>query len=752
MLLLSKALLADALASGSGLTVGNDLARDLPDISLFSGDGYISGSFYVICQSDQDPSGVTCDLNSPYSDFAAIGGTSSAAPTFAGMMALVNQNMAVNHPTLSARQGNANYVLYNLASSQAAAATQGDYSCNSSTSSNPACTFNDITKGNNSVPCVGGSVGCSSVTSAFGIEEASDLNTGAPTNLPAWNTATGLDLSTGLGSVNAFNLVNNWPTAVGAFKPTTTTLCLSTTATSLASCPGPITITHGQTVYVNTTVSQTVNGNTTPIPVSETNTLTEDVSLVGSGGNSVPVDRFTSNNYSISNVDIYPLTNGTTVGQGFCIINGASVGTTFCTQSLVGGSYSVIAHYAGDGTYGASDSTIPIPVTVNPEGSTATVTAMSFDSNGNSISSPVPYGDFTYVRVDVTGATSGQENATGTVNLTDNGVAIVNPTGGTTLNFSLNTEGYLEDQTAFLAVGAHSFKATYGGDASYNASPASAAVALTVVPAATVTTVRPSPSVVTSTQNVTLTAFVDTQSFGKAPTGTVNFYNNGTQIGSVSGAQLVPMLDTNGFVAAQAVLTMTLSSSGSITTTYSGDTNYIQSTSPGVSITVDTVGINLSPAPNTAAITISSPGQTSTLQLITVTGANGFAGTVTLSAAVTATFANAVDLPTCTFGAPDTNFTAPNTITLSGVNTTGTATMTCSSTRCFAPCIRAIKTALRPLLAAWWEWRSLWSVYSSSLPFRSNGGGDWFRLRSCWLWLRRRESVAEGEAAAEEVA
>ena len=98
-------------ASGSGLTAANDLTRDLPDISLFAADGYISNSFYIICEADLTRRRA-CNLSTPYFDFVGVGGTSSAAPTFAGMMALVNQNMAVNHSVLSARQGNANYVLY----------------------------------------------------------------------------------------------------------------------------------------------------------------------------------------------------------------------------------------------------------------------------------------------------------------------------------------------------------------------------------------------------------------------------------------------------------------------------------------------------------------------------------------------------------------------------------------------------------------------------------------------------------------
>src|SRR6185437_14613487 len=93
--------------------------------------------------------------------------------------------------------------------------------------------------------------------------------------------------------------------------------------------PGPLTITHGDTVFVNIAVNGTQSG--TPIPVSAlssvvtgTTTKAEDVSLIGTfpSGNpscTVPgcsntggIDRFTSNNYLVVNVDTYSLLNGAT--------------------------------------------------------------------------------------------------------------------------------------------------------------------------------------------------------------------------------------------------------------------------------------------------------------------------------------------------------------------------------------------------------------------------------------------------------
>src|SRR6266404_4258944 len=143
-----------------------DTARDLPDVSLFSSDGQ-NKSFYIVCGSDQDIAGDTgCNLtnfstNSPFHDFQAVGGTSAAAPTFAAIMALVNQKTGQ-------RQGNANITLYSLAKSESFA------SCNStaglSGGSASTCVFNDVTKGNISVPCTGASTNCSKTTTAgFGV-------------------------------------------------------------------------------------------------------------------------------------------------------------------------------------------------------------------------------------------------------------------------------------------------------------------------------------------------------------------------------------------------------------------------------------------------------------------------------------------------------------------------------------------------------------------------------------------------------
>ncbi|MGH9690695.1 MAG: S53 family peptidase, partial [Candidatus Acidiferrales bacterium] len=120
----------------TGPGVPNDGKRDIPDVSLFSGDGTIQ-NFYIICQADANPDNTnnTCNLNSPFMEFEGAGGTSVATQAFAGVMALVDQEQG--------RQGNPNPELYALAAAQTAS------SCNATGSTPPAstCVFNDVTTG-----------------------------------------------------------------------------------------------------------------------------------------------------------------------------------------------------------------------------------------------------------------------------------------------------------------------------------------------------------------------------------------------------------------------------------------------------------------------------------------------------------------------------------------------------------------------------------------------------------------------------
>ncbi|HEV2419800.1 MAG TPA: S53 family peptidase [Terriglobia bacterium] len=154
-----------AWQTGSG--VPNDNMRDVPDIALDASPGHDG---YLICSQGSCVSG----YRDSSQNLNVVGGTSAGAPTFAGILALVNQQT-------NSAQGNINYVLYSMAASDPAA-------------------FHDITQGNNTVPCTAGTTGCPS-SGSFG-----------------FNAGPGYDLVTGLGSIDAGTLVADWASVASAAK------------------------------------------------------------------------------------------------------------------------------------------------------------------------------------------------------------------------------------------------------------------------------------------------------------------------------------------------------------------------------------------------------------------------------------------------------------------------------------------------------------------------------------------------------
>ena len=660
--------------------------RNVPDVALFAAAGSGSNSFYPICESDLNVNNAPC---SAINDFQGVGGTSSSSPAFAGIMAMVNQYMlSLGKP---AKQGNANYELYTLAGNQVTTAPAGG--CTSTSNPNVAnstgCTFYDITIDSNSVACLEG-YGCSiqNLNSAtLGVlEQVNVLNNVfvSPATL-AWQAGTGYDMATGLGSVNAYNLVHNWPAVVGAFTPSATTikLCTVTPATCVSgggnTSASPLTFTHGATVDATVTAAPNPGSGT---PTGNASLIGTPNTLANNGGSSsAGVDYFTVSELTddVTNFDVYTLSGGTITGP---------------TTTMIGGSYAVTAHYAGDGTFGASDST-PVYIKVNPESSTTKITdGFNEPTNGDTVTSP-SYGDVDTIRVDVVGA-SGQENGSGNVTITDNGTAFGCP--GTC---ELNTEGNLEIQAGVnviptLTTGSHSFQAAFQGNASYSASSTSAAVAITVAQAATATSVVASPTTLATGQSTSLTATVATDSIGVAPTGTVTFFANGAAIsGTVSytrtnGTLLGTALTGGNLAGVTATLSYTPSASTTITAQYvaGGDPNYLSSAvSSGVALTESSTFSVTSPNSTEAtAVPITSQGM-SGASTLSVTLAQGTAS-VMLSYALALSPAGAIDLPSCAF--------SPNPVTSSR-----SVAFTCGTTAASVPPAPTDRPNLRGAPLGW---------------------------------------------------
>jgi len=608
----------------SGTITPNDNHRDLPDVSLFASDGPTSSSFYLSCQADAisagSPPSCVPDAQGHFS-FFAVGGTSASSPAFAGIMALIDQQQ-------KGRQGNPNLVLYTIAKGETFS------SCNSSLFTNPAtpppssCAFLDITKGNDSVPCSGVSLNCSSTTSGTnGV-----LINPSSTTTPAWTTSPGYDTATGLGSVNVTNLAAAWTTAVGAFKATTTGLTINGSA-------NPGTIPHGTQI----TAAVTVAANPGP------GTPTGDVALLAP----TPVNGSVSDG---------TLANGT-----------VSIQTTF----LPGGTYNVTAHYAGDGTFAPSDSA-GIPVTVTPENSSLLAEMITFDALGNvtnTNATSFPYGSGPTLRGDILNHTGTASNcqplvtngvttgcafdATGSVTITDNGSSLP----GSPL--MINSVGHLEDKTIQLTGGSHALVLNYPGDISYNASPA-LTLNLTVNPAATTASVSASPNPVPVNQQVTLSATIGSQSNStQGPTGTVTFKDGSTNIGT---ANVTPAgATTTAGASGTAVLTTTFATTAahSLTAVYSGDPNYGTSTSSAFSLAVGqttTTAVTGSPTsiPSGGSVTLTAKvvgtgtgaSPTGTVQFMNGTTALGTAQTCTAVSGATSPTCTATLMTTLAFLAP----------------------------------------------------------------------------------------------------
>ena len=416
--------------------------------------------------------------------------------------------MAMINQKTNSRQGNANYTLYRLFAQQPATG------CNSSTPPLSTCVFNDVTSGTIAMPCLTGSTpDCQTSVKShqFGI-------------LSGYPTTTGYDLAVGLGTVNAANLVNAWTTTVAGSKGSTTTLSMT---------PTPLTITHGATANLNVTVAPAPSGTGTP---------TGEVALIASTG---------------FGVASFLLTNGTVAST---------------TGALPGGSYTVTAHYPGDATFSASDSTPPISVVVSPEPSTTTVKALTADANGNPIPfTSGPYGGFVYMRVDVQGQ-SGNGIATGTVTIKDNGTPI---TGSP---YTLNSQGNTATPSGIftLGTGAHAIGANYSGDASFNASSATS-VNITVTPAPTFFQAVFAGSIGILNSPYPLSTVFNADSCGVPPSGTVTFFTGTTPV-ATSPIQVEE--DGCSITATvNATTTKLVLGVNSITAKYNGDVNYAVSTS-----------------------------------------------------------------------------------------------------------------------------------------------------------------------------
>ncbi|HEY2001175.1 MAG TPA: protease pro-enzyme activation domain-containing protein [Acidobacteriaceae bacterium] len=560
-------------------------ARELPDVSLFAADG-VHDSAWVLCASGigaDSASDVDCLPSSPGAafNFQIVGGTSAASPAFAGMLSLVVQQLESGGAT-NVRLGQADYTIYALATQFPAS-------------------FHDVTTGNNSVVCASGSLNCG--TNGF---------------LTGYNAASGYDPATGLGSVDATQLVQNWSKI--AFKA-------STTALQLNGATAPISIQHGTPV----TVAASVTGSG--------GTPTGNLALVTTS--TAPGSAASAVQFTQPSPSVFALTNGTVTGTDAYLPGSGST------------PYTVTANYGGDGAFSPSKSN-GITVTVSPEPSTLQLGVLDFLPNGqgndaSTATAPsLPYG--TWISVSAQPLSTAQVNtnpqpayfsqATGSVTFTSTS-SLLNKT------VPINSNGLAEipgQTTLAYPPGSYTVSASYPGDPSFGASSA---------PSQSFKIVQSTTTVKASNGSAAGTVLVEVDPvFSGAllinsgvhlPTGTVTLTNSA---GASVGSGALAVVNTANGQAAQATITV---SGTAATVNYPGDTNYTASSAAfsggGGAL------FSLSATPTT--IPVPSGGSATTT--ISVTPAAGFTGTVSVACAVTGSGSPA---PTCSLAQPSVAITS----------------------------------------------------------------------------------------------
>ncbi len=566
----------------------NDNVRDLPDISLTAAvhDGY------QVCINH------SCVLNALNEfDVNGFGGTSAAAPSFAGIMAVVNQATGAKFG-----EGQANYVLYPLFKAQGS--TPACVSGTVPVTGTNQCVFYDVVNGTNAVPCAGGSPNCSAIQQ------------GTVGVLSGYSAGPGYDLATGLGSLNVTNLVNNWtsvkfngsqtgitvspasfvhgspvntsitvaPLAGSGPAPTGLVSLLTTSSTTtnrgIAEFPltgGAASETFsglpggtyqvfaqysGDATYGGSQSAPSGNLTVTPEPSNTGVTLT----TADANGNIVPVTGpFPYSSPLFINVSVAGQSGqGTATGLVTVAFNGKAVGlpnalNTFGAvqvEDAAGpGSYVISAGYAGDASFNPSQSaSVPLTLVKGPA-----QIRLAVHSGPPTVSAGGTIGLDAIILPPVDGVLQ-----TGSITLMNGAAPIGQSMPVQTLtNVAGNPESAVQIQltSAQLNNGVNSLTAVYSGDGNYNgstsavltvtdaggsAAPASLAVTATP-PAAT-----PAGTPATSTVNI-------------APaggfTGAVNLsctVTNPSGITPAAGDQPACSLPANVTVAANTTATATL--------------------------------------------------------------------------------------------------------------------------------------------------------------------------------------------------
>jgi len=299
------------------------------------------------------------------------------------------------------------------------------------------------------------------------------------------------------------------------------------------------------------------------------------------------------------------LTSGSTTLGTITLANGTG---TFNTSTLAVGTYSVVATYSGDVVYGSSTTTAQT-VSIQNTPTVALTATPSTTTIGTAVA-----------LVATVASTAG--TPTGTVYFMD---------GTNTLGSTVLVSGVASYSATALAVGSHSITARYSGDSNFIALNSSAQTVTINLITPTVT-LTATPATAQTGTVIALGATVT--GTGASPTGTVKFMDGTTTLATVNLASGAASYSATALAVGTHL----------ITASYSGDANFSALVSTAQTVTITAIPPSITAVFSPASLTIVH-GSTGTSTL-TVTPANGFAGTLNFSCGSLPSSASCGFLPT----------------------------------------------------------------------------------------------------------
>jgi hypothetical protein len=344
----------------------------------------------------------------------------------------------------------------------------------------------------------------------------------------------------------------------------------ATASTTLAAMtPGTHTLTatySGDNYYATSTATAP----TITVPKSPTTMTVTPATTTPAGGSSLLVTATitaTNPGSTVPTGTVAFTLDGATVGTQ-AVVAGYPSTATITIPSMTPGSHTLAATYSGD-TYYATSTASSVTLTVSKGATTTVLTPSSLTPTAGSSMT---------VTVTITSPNPAAAQPSGSVNITEDGTSVGT---GTVVPGAPSTAIVT---IPLVNAGSHLLQATYSGDTYYTGSTSSI-VTIVAAKGISVTTLTASPATLTAGVNETLTATVaplnPVTGTTYTLTGTVSFYDGGTTL-----------LGTANIAANTATLTgvkLPDNISHTITAIYSGDINWLGSTSTALPLAASTL-------------------------------------------------------------------------------------------------------------------------------------------------------------------